>query len=45
MMGNQLETGMGYGMGWGMGLGGIGMLLVVAVFVLGIIALLKYIRS
>ncbi|WP_162891612.1 hypothetical protein [Profundibacter amoris] len=45
MMGNQLETGMGYGMGWGMGLGGIGMLLVVAVFVLGIIALLKYIRN
>ncbi|WP_428547911.1 hypothetical protein [Profundibacter sp.] len=45
MMGNQLETGMGYGMGWGMGLGGIGMLLVAAVFVLGIIALLKYIRS
>ncbi|WP_457649098.1 hypothetical protein [Profundibacter sp.] len=44
-MGNQLETGMGYGMGWGMGLGGIGMLLVVAVFVLGIIALLKYIRN
>jgi hypothetical protein len=41
MMGNQLETGMGYGMG----LGGIGMLLVVAVFVLGIIALLKYIRN
>ena len=45
MMGNQLETGMETGMGWGMGLGGIGMLLVVAVFVLGIIALLKYIRN
>ncbi len=45
MMGNQLDTTMGYGMGWGMGFGGIGMLLIVLVFTLAIIALVKYIRS
>ena len=46
-MWNQMETGMdmGWGMGWGMGFGSIGMLLITAVFVLGIIALLKYIRN
>ena len=42
-MGTEFGTGMGWGMGWGMG--GIGMLLVTAVFVLAIVALLKYIRN
>jgi len=41
MMGNGFEP----GMGWGMGIGGIGMFLVLVLVVLGIVALLKYIRS
>ncbi len=42
-MNDFINTGMGTGMGWGMG--SIGMLLVTAVFVLAVIALLKYIRN
>jgi hypothetical protein len=44
-MNDYIESGMrnGWGMGWGMG--GIGMLLITFVFVLAIIALVKYIRN
>ena len=40
-MGTEIAT----GMGWGMGFGGIGMLLVLGLFILAIVALVKYIRS
>ena len=40
-----MEQGM-EGMGWGMGLGmGLGWLLVLAVLILGVAALVKYLRS
>lgn len=42
-MENYMGTEFGTGIGWGMG--GIGMLLITGVFVLAIVALLKYIRN
>ncbi len=47
MMGSETGIGydMGWGMGWGMGFGGVGMVLVLALILLSIFALVKYLRN